>query len=380
MQQHPGKELYSKIAGYDSLSEDAAPLQEDAVLKLGSATKFMTSIALLQCVETGLIGLDEPVDRVLPELRGKAILERVDGSELVTRPSSTSITPRHLLTHMSGLGIWFIHPLLIKWKASGHATESQRLTERFNYPLLFEPGEGWLYGVSLDWAGVAVSRLHGGITLEDYMTEHIWKRVGRTAPYPTFHVAHHAEYEARLMHAAERRPSSSSGGQALAPSAGQAFCAHLDDDEGGSGLSVTMADYLAVLQDLASDAPRLLRPETVSMMFEPQLPADSPAHAMLRQLRPAWDLVAGPVREEDVNHGLGGMLVTGETPEVGQPKNILCWGGSPNIVWFLCKEKGVAGFFGTQMSPFGDPKVKELVNAWKKDFWGQFEDAAGAEL
>lgn len=344
------------------------------MLKLGSASKFLTSIALLQCVETGLIGLDEPVDRVLPELKGKMILERVDGSELVTRPSSTSITPRHLLTHMSGLGIWFIHPMLMKWKTSGHSKDSNRLTERFDYPLVFEPGQGWAYGVSLDWAGVAISRLHGGITLEAYMIENIWKRVGRPGPYPTFHLSKHPDYEARLMQAAQRTPS---GG--LTQSAGQAFSANLDDDEGGSGLSVTMADYVAVLQDLVSDAPKLLRPETVSMMFEPQIPADSPAHAMLLQLRPAWDMVAGPIKEEHVNHGLGGVVLTAETPEIRQPKNILCWGGSPNVVWFMCREKGVAGFFATQMSPFGDATVKELVNAWKKDFWTNFEESSGAE-
>lgn len=363
-----GKELYSKVAGYDSLSENAAPLREDAVLQLGSATKFMTSIALLQCVETGLIGLDDPIDRVLPELAGKEILEGVDGSDLTIRPSQTAITPRHLLTHMSGLGFWFIHPLLMKWKTSGHANESDRLTERFDYPLIFEPGQGWSYGVSLDWAGVAISRLHGGITLEEYMIENIWKRVGRSAPFPNFHVAKHPEYEARLMRTAERTPS---GG--LKPSAGKAFCAHLDDDEGGAGLSVTMADYVAVLQDLVSDEPRLLRPVTVSMMFEPQISVDSPAHAMLLQLRPAWDLVAGPVRGEHVSHGLGGVVLTDETPEIRQPKNILCWGGSPNVVWFICKDKGVAGFFATQLSPFGDATVKELVNAWKKDFWTKFE-------
>lgn len=93
---------------------------------------------------------------------------------------------------------------------------------------------------------------------------------------------------------------------------------------------------------------------------------------MLLQLRPAWDIVAGPVSGEHVNHGLGGLLIQEETPEIAQPKNLLCWGGSPNIVWFISKDRGVAGFFATQMSPFGDGIVKEVVNAWKKDFWTGF--------
>lgn len=93
---------------------------------------------------------------------------------------------------------------------------------------------------------------------------------------------------------------------------------------------------------------------------------------MLLQLRPAWDMVSGPVKGEEVNHGLGGLLVEGETPEIGQPKNVLCWAGSSNIVWFICKDQGVAGFFATQSSPFGNAAVKDLVNAWKKDFWSNY--------
>lgn len=225
----------------------------------------MTSIALLQCVERGLLSLDEPISRILPELQSKSILERVEGSELFTRPSKAEITARHLLTHMSGLGYWFTHPLLMKWKASGARKESRKLTEQFNYPLVFDPGEGWLYGNSLDWAGVAVSRLNNNVTLEDYMIDNIWKTVGRSDPYPTFHLSRHPEYEARLMQAAERTPS---GG--LTASNGLSFCAHLDDDEGGAGLTATMGDYVAVLRDLISDAPKMLKPETISMILEPR--------------------------------------------------------------------------------------------------------------
>lgn len=166
---------------------------------------------------------------------------------------------------MSGLGYWFTHPLLMKWKKSGAQKESEKLTERFDYPLIFEPGEGWLYGNNLDWAGVAVSRLNNDVTLEEYMIEKIWKIVGRSAPYPTFHLSKHPEYEARLMQAAQR---GTSGG--LTPSNGLSFCAHLDDDEGGAGLAATMGDYIAILHDLVSDSPRLLKPETISMMFEPR--------------------------------------------------------------------------------------------------------------
>jgi len=93
---------------------------------------------------------------------------------------------------------------------------------------------------------------------------------------------------------------------------------------------------------------------------------------MLLQLRPAWVTVSGPISDDAVNHGLGGLLLTGEVEEIGQPKGLLAWGGASNIVWFASRELGVAGFFGTQISPFGDPAANELINAWKKDFWSKY--------
>ncbi|PSR85607.1 beta-lactamase/transpeptidase-like protein [Coniella lustricola] len=398
-----GEILYAKTAGYKSLADDAAPLTPDATLKMGSATKLITSIALLQCVDDGLLTLDEPISRILPELANNEIIiaeeqqhqpqkqhiEAPPNKGFATKQSTKPITARHLLTHTSGLAYWFLHPLLIKWKQSGAAGPngtSQRIVERFKIPLLFEPGEGCFYGPNLDWAGIVVSRLHSGVSLEEYMIERIWKAVDRTAPFPTFHVSRHHEYEARLMQSADRAADTGN----LTHSPGNAFCVGLEeDDEGGAGLTVTMDDYVAVLQDLicndnnaTATRSKLFRNkprESLSLLFGPQFRHGSYAAKGLVQQRSAWDMVAGPVvtEDEDINHTLGGLLITGEVPEIGQPAETLCWGGSPNIVWFANRERGVAGFFATQMSPFGNPAVKELVNAWKKDFWGQYDGAGG---
>ncbi|KAF7187467.1 Acyltransferase calJ [Pseudocercospora fuligena] len=361
-----GKEIYSKTVGWNSIESDAQPLREDAVLKMASATKLMASIALLQCIEQGLIGLDEPVTRVLPELDNRQIISKSEAGELAYTPASKPITPRHLLSHMSGMAYTFLTPLLMAWEATGAKSSSNKIAEKMGYPLLFEPGNGWVYGVSLDWAGLVVARINN-TTLENYMIENIWKRVGRTAPFPTFHLSHHPEYRARLMKAAQRKSS-----RKLEPW-DYAYGDNDEDEEGGHGLVLTMADYTAVLADLVSDSPKLLKPSTIDLMYEPQLAKDSPGIPMLMRLKPAWDMVAGPVKEEYINHGLGGLLVQGETPEIAQPANILCWGGASNIVWWICREKGVAGFFATQIHPFSDNKVKQLVNAWKKDFWPNYQ-------
>lgn len=128
-------------------------------------------------------------------------------SDFVFERSKNDITARHLLTHTSGLGYWFTHQLLKQWAespAGKRHKDSYRVTERYMTPLVFEPGTGWSYGCSLDWAGVVVCRLHNGMSLEDYMVENIWKKLGLSSPFPKFNISKHPEYNARLMQGAER--------------------------------------------------------------------------------------------------------------------------------------------------------------------------------
>ncbi|KAI5360012.1 Putative beta-lactamase/transpeptidase [Septoria linicola] len=370
-----GNTLYEKVIGHASLAPHASPLRADATLKIGSATKLITSIALLQCIERNLVGLDDPIASILPELAHPQIvsLDPSPNNNLTYTPAREPITPRHLLSHTSGLGYRFLHPTLMKWSSDPNSTypgPSTIVMERYNTPLLFEPGQGWMYGSSLDWAGVLVRRLNGNIKLSEYFNAHIWSVVGRKPPFPTFYADGDVEYQARLLQAMKRTE-----GGGLEP-AEFVHGNNPDDEEGGAGLACTMEDFVAVLQDLVKDEPKLLKSKTIDLMFEPQLPpAPHPARDMLVRLKPAWSMPAGPVEDEEVNHGLGGLLCLGPAESIGQPKNVLCWGGASNVVWWICRDEGVAGFFATQVSPFG--AARELVDAWKKDCWEEWRRKSG---
>jgi CubicO group peptidase (beta-lactamase class C family) len=352
------------------------------VLKLASATKLITSIALLQCIERGQIkSLDEPLTTILPELDGIQILKTVtESSEFIYEPTNTPITARHLLSHTSGMGYRFTHPLLGKRaeyldKLRG-GRRTFKVTERYNLPLIYEPGQGWWYGCSLDWAGVAVSRLNGGMTLEEYFVRYIWTPLGLQEPWPRFNIGRYPEYEARILHGAKRVVDADTGKERLEECDTWAFD-NPEDQDGGSGLSSTAKDFVAVLADLVSSNPVLLKEETIKEMFSPQIPANGPGVEMLLKLKVAWDAVAGPISPEYVNHGLGGLLCTGPVPEIKQPANTLAWGGATNVIWWANREHGVAGFFATQQAPFGNETVNGLVNAWKRDFWTRFEAMQG---
>ncbi|KAL4987437.1 hypothetical protein BDW68DRAFT_108995 [Aspergillus falconensis] len=110
----------------------------------------------------------------------------------------------------------------------------------------------------------------------------------------------------------------------------------------------------------------------LSRVVHAQLEPKSTRVDMLLKLRPAWDIVSGPVWGDAVDRGLAGILCLDKAAEIGQLRGMLGWGGSPSIVWWVDRERGLTGFLATQQTPLGNTTVKKLMNAWKKDLWAGF--------
>lgn len=96
------------------------PVTVDSTMWIASCTKLVTTVAVLQCVEKGLIKLDDPVAPLLPELADPDVLYGFDENTNapLMRKAKNKITMRQLLTHSSGLAHDSFHPLLIKWRES----------------------------------------------------------------------------------------------------------------------------------------------------------------------------------------------------------------------------------------------------------------------
>lgn len=92
-----GKFTYSAAAGRTSVAPDAKPIKDDAVFLLASQTKLVTSVAALQAVEQGLVGLDDDVAEIIPELAKQPILTGFEGDEpvLVERKKAITLRYRH---------------------------------------------------------------------------------------------------------------------------------------------------------------------------------------------------------------------------------------------------------------------------------------------
>jgi CubicO group peptidase (beta-lactamase class C family) len=97
-----GDQVHAEALG--RLAIGGAPVARDSLFRIASTTKPITAAATLALVDEGLIGLDEPVDRLLPELSGRRVLRRMDGPLDDTTPAVRAITARDLLTFTFGFG------------------------------------------------------------------------------------------------------------------------------------------------------------------------------------------------------------------------------------------------------------------------------------
>ena len=229
----------------------------------------------MQCVERGLIGIDDGVERILPELANPEIISSDSDGFLKLTPARNKITLRHLLTHTSGISYDAMQPLLVQWRKSRGESPlvmSGKVVEAYSLPLMFEPGTSWVYGASLDWAGVLVGRLNGNRTLSSYTSEHIFDALGLTNS--TFHLADRPDLRRREIQMMSRTETGLKPIQSPYPE-------NPRDDSGGMGLVTNTSDFALILSDLLREDPVLLKKETVASMFTPQFGIDSLPYAGL---------------------------------------------------------------------------------------------------
>lgn len=386
--QTTGKEFYSKTSGYNGLSRDAPPVKKDATLWVASCTKLLASICALQCVERGLVTIEEPVEKWLPELKDLDILSMTDENDpktLKSEKSKAKITLRHLLTHTSGLGYEFMgmNPTYRVWREeSGVKQVSGSVVQYYNAPLLFEPGTSWMYGPGIDWAGVLVERLNNNTPLGEYMKENIWAKLGNGAgKSSTFRLnspeAKDANIEQRLLTNMLRQEDGSFIEQRYD------FDTNVTEDSGGAGLYTTVADYTAALVDLISPSPKLLSISSIEKyLFAPHVTAPAALRAIIKartNMTPDDPEASKSFDPSDagVNHALAGMLWLKDGEVL--PAGTLTWGGLPNLKWFVNREKGVAAMFAAQVTPAGDPKMQELAAEYFREVWKMVEGGEGGK-
>ena len=246
------------------------PLQADALFRIASMTKPVTSVAFMRLVEQGKVALDDPVTDVLPEFADLRV--GADGTGRMTRPMRMI----DLLRHTSGLtyGLQRQTPIDARYRELGlDEFQQKRSSDEFiaalaSLPLEFSPGERWNYGVSTDVLGVIVERLSGQ-DLETHFRQNIFDPLGMKDSFFTLP-------EDRTDRLTDAWGLGEDGLRLRDRGAASSWRRKLRFRSGGGGLISSTADYhrfaRMLLRGGELDGARLLQPETVAQMRSNHLP------------------------------------------------------------------------------------------------------------
>lgn len=337
-----GRQVDLRAYGYRDLAR-TQPMQADTIFRLYSMTKPITSVAVLQLMERGLLGLDDPVSRYLPEFADMQLFVGGTADAPQLREANSPITIRQLLTHTGGFatgGVGYEQPTRLLERADLHGSAtleefSQRLGQ---VPLATEPGSRFKY----DGTGIEVlARLVevvSGQSFDAYLQRHILQPLGmRDTGFSVPQRERHRIADITVMGADGRLrlddgPSAREPGARLNPY-----------PSGAGGLYSTAGDYARFCQMLLDGGrrgdTRLLSRKTVELMMMNHL----------TQLDP-------PVTEfsDAEGFGLGGSVVL-DVAGRGRPGSVgaFGWSGAASTTFTIDRQEKLVAILLLQHLPDG---------------------------
>ena len=330
----------------------------DTVGWIASMTKAITGAAAMQLVEQGRLDLDAPASEVVPQLADAAVLEGFgDDGKPRTRPPRRAITLRHLLTHTSGFSYEIWSDAIVRYQeATGTpgiiTCENAALTT----PLLFDPGDGWDYGINIDWAGKMVETVSGR-TLGQYLREHFFEPLGMNDT--AFRITD--SMRARLAKIHQRGDDGS-----LEPQMELEIPQEPEFEMGGGGLYGTVGDYLRFIRMILNrgraNGERVLQSATVDMMSRNQM-----GEIRVGELKTAIPPLSNNAEffpGMPKSWGLS-FMINDEVAPTGRSAGSLGWAGLANSFFWIDPAKGIGGAYLTQVLPFIDEKAFPLYIAFE---------------
>jgi len=347
-----GKVVQFKAYGMQDI-ESGVPMSKDAIFRIYSMSKPITSVAVMILFEEGHFLLDDPVSRWLPEFKGIEVgVEEVDvetgETVLNTVPADREVSVRDLLRHTSGLtyGFWgdsLVDKMYLDKKIlTEDETIQDTVAKLGTIPLKHQPGTVWEYGLSTDVLGRFVEVVSGQ-PFDEFLEERIFTPLGMTDT--GFFVP--PEKIGRFATVYEPNETNT----AVAPydtSKGRNYLEKPTYFSGGGGLVSTAADYLRFSHMLLNggelDGVRILSRETVELMTTDHL-------------------VEGTDRGylDPYGFGLGFRIaldrgITGSILSEGS----YSWGGMAHTVFWIDPQEELIGIFLTQILPESPLPYREL--------------------
>jgi CubicO group peptidase (beta-lactamase class C family) len=338
--------------------ERSVPVREDTVYRIYSMTKPITSVAFMQLVEQGLVALDDPVHRYIPEWKDLGVFNGGLLETFRTKPLERSMLIIDLLRHTSGLTYGFQQSTNVDaaYRKLGigelerQGTLDEMIEKLTKVPLDFSPGTAWNYSVSTDVLGYLVGKI-SGVPFDEYLRARIFEPLGM--PDTDFYV--HAGKESRF---AACYASGSLGPAAPTQPAKMILLdnpvksAYLEPTtmlSGGGGLVSTAEDYLRFCRMLLAggtlEGTQILSPKTIELMTMNHLPGGADLPALSRSL-------FSEATYNGIGFGLGFSVVL-DVAKVMIPGSVgnYSWGGAASTYFWIDPKEDLICIFMTQLLP-----------------------------
>ncbi|MBN8878984.1 MAG: beta-lactamase family protein [Sphingobacteriales bacterium] len=340
-----GKIIYYKALGLSDLDNKTA-MKKDAIFRIASQTKAITSVAIMMLYEEGKLLLDDPVSRYIPSFANQKVLDKFNeaDSSYTTVPAKRPVTIRDLLTHTSGIGYAQIGSkeataIYAKngiWGGIGVENGmilGDKIKVLGTLPLLHQPGEQWTYGLNSDVLGYVIEVL-SGMSLDVFFKTRIFEPLGMKDTY--FYLPKEKYSRLVTLNTEDKNREVVTMKESLNisgkininyPAAPGTYYS------GGGGLSSTALDYAIFMQMLVNNGEyngkRILSPFAIRMMTTSQ-----------------FDKLNWP----DTKMGLGFSLYTDKSVARSPlSPGSFEWGGMfSSTYWIDPKEKLVAQLFLNQ--------------------------------
>lgn len=339
--------FYAGATGKRSLA-GATDMTIDSVFAIFSMTKAITATVCLQLVEEGKLDLDAPARQYAPEIGTLQVIEGFDlAGNPKLRPPKRDITTRMLLLHTAGFGYDFFNETYARLaRQHGQPSVITASHASIRTPLLFDPGDDWEYGSSLDWAGQVVEGITGK-RLGAVMAERILQPLGMEDTG----FAMTASMTSRVVTLHQRDDAGR-----LSPLPDFRLPQAPEVQMGGHGLYSTAVDYAKFirmwLNDGMSPGGRVLKTETVEMAARNGLGEKKIKRlpGVIRSLSHDAEFFPGMPKSWGIS-----FMINDEAAPTGRPAGALAWAGLANLYYWIDRQNGLGGLWATQILPLADP-------------------------
>lgn len=324
--------------------------ESDTLFRIYSMTKPITSLAFMMLVEEGLVALDDPVHRFIPEWKDLGVFVAGVPGAYQTRPTARPMQMVDLLRHTSGLTYGFQNRTNVdagyRKLGVGEIGSTISLDDMIaalgKLPLEFSPGEAWNYSVSTDVLGYLVGKI-SGTPFERFVKDRIFQPLGMVDT--DFQVASGQEGRFAACYSATAK-----GGMTLQDDPRKSpYLAPPGLVSGGGGLVSTAADYMRFCQMLLNrgefDGHRLIAPKTLDLMTANHLPDGKDLTQLSRSL-------FSEASNAGVGFGLGFAVVQDAARTlVPCSDGEFYWGGAASTAFWVDPVEDMAVVFMTQLLP-----------------------------